>query len=125
MEKNKLKYCKNCDIDIEIEKNTCPQCGRESLGYNIPEMKNSKLAILASIVLAGLGQFYTGEQAKGFVLMIAQIILILMTVSSFTLLFILPLGLLLWSAYDAYDTAERLNFVIALDKKSKKQERQR
>ncbi len=125
MEKNKLKYCKNCNVDIEIEKNTCPQCGGESLGYNIPEMKNTKLAILASIVWAGLGQVYNGEQAKGFVLMITQIILILIAVSSYNLLFILPIGLLLWSAYDAYDTAERLNFVIALDKKSKKQENQR
>lgn len=85
--------------------------------YDISEMKNSKLAILASLIWPGLGQVYNSQSTKGFIIIISQIILVLMAISSYNLLMILPAGLLLWSVYDAYQIAERLNFVIAIERK--------
>lgn len=119
MEKNKLKYCKNCEKEIEAKKNICPQCEEKTVDCKLPKMKNSKLAIFLSLLWAGLGQLYNGEKAKGFITIIVQIILFLLVDSSFNFLIIFPLGLLLWSAHDAYNNAERQNFAIALERKMK------
>lgn len=115
-EKEEKNICENCNAEIMQGKEFCPKCGAILVSTINSEWKNSKLAAAASLLWAGLGQVYNGETAKGFFIIIFQIIFVLMAVASFRLLFILPLIFLAWTVYDAYATAEIMNFITAIDR---------
>ena len=106
---------------------TCPHCGFESrdesprfcsscgarmdgtvpawcagTGAPAPEAKNTSVAGFCSSVLPGLGQVYNGEIAKGY-------LLFLLTLAGLVL-FLIP-GIVVWlySLYDAYAVAGKMN----------------
>ena len=69
--------------------------------------KNAGLAAVLSFLIPGLGQIYNGEVGKGIVIFIIQVINgFLMTV--FIGFVTWPI-VWIWSIYDAYTTAERIN----------------
>lgn len=85
--------CERCQVLIK-QNVFCPQCARLPL----PEMRVRKhrhpeLAAFLSLVLPGLGQIYNGQIAKGLAFFL-------------TFWLVIPW---LYSAYDAYETADRIN----------------
>lgn len=115
MKRNK-KICESCGTEIEKTKKFCPNCNNIAGNNSIPSEKNSAVAIATSVLWAGLGQIYNGEKAKGFIIVITQIIFALLALNSFKIFLILPITLSIWSIYDAYRTSEIINFWIAIEK---------
>lgn len=92
-------------------------------GAGGPRVKESLLSAALSLILPGAGQAYNGQIAKGVILAILYLgsmatILIMMVLT--TLLanaacvfclpaFILPMIVMIYAIYDAYDTAEKIN----------------
>jgi TM2 domain-containing membrane protein YozV len=76
-------------------------------GERMEQPKNPGLAAVLSFLIAGLGQIYNGQLAKG-------IIFIIVYFFSWLLMFVL-IGLIttpilwIWGMYDAYKVAERHN----------------
>lgn len=69
--------------------------------------KNPGLAAILSALVNGLGQIYNGEIGKGLIILIGQILNSLLL---FILIgFITVPAVWIWSIYDAYKTAERIN----------------
>lgn len=69
--------------------------------------KNPALAAILSFLINGLGQIYNGETKKGLIIIGVQIInalLALIIIGFFTGLIVF-----VWSIYDAYKTAEKIN----------------
>ena len=76
-----------------------------------PPYKNPGLAAVFSFFYMGLGQIYNGQIAKGIAFIIAYSIswlLILVVVGLFTT----PI-LFFYGMYDAYKSAEKINFDVA------------
>lgn len=69
--------------------------------------KNPLLAAILSLLISGLGQIYNGEVGKGVIIIAIQFVnVLLMTIFiGFITAFIVGV----WSIYDAYKTAERIN----------------
>lgn len=100
-------YCWSCGVPIQSAAEICPQCGVRQRPPPTMQEKNPGLAALASVIWTGAGQIYNGELGKGIALMA------LMFVSVIFMFFIIgflttPL-IWLYSVYDAYRTAERIN----------------
>jgi len=76
-----------------------------------PPYKNPGLAAVLSFFYMGLGQIYNGQIAKGIAFIIAYSVswlLILVVVGLFTT----PI-LFFYGMYDAYKSAEKINFDVA------------
>jgi TM2 domain-containing membrane protein YozV len=75
--------------------------------------KNPRIALVASIVLPGLGQIYNGQTGKGITLVIVAVFLLYLIVTVRTILSelanFLYIAILLYSAYDSYNTAKSIN----------------
>jgi len=102
------KYCVKCGQEILQEAVVCPHCGVKQPGVEDKKSeKNPGLAAVLSAVWAGLGQIYNGEIMKGILIMFAY------GVSAFLTLvvigFITTPIIWIWSIWDAYKTAERIN----------------
>lgn len=100
-------YCWSCGIPIKSAAEICPQCGVRQRPPPTTQEKSPGIAALASVIWTGAGQIYNGELGKGIALMA------LMFVSALSVLFVIgfittPL-IWLYSVYDAYRTAERIN----------------
>lgn len=67
----------------------------------IPQ-KSPVVALILSLILSGLGQFYNGQYVKGILLLFAELVGFL--------IFIIP-GLIVWvfGMYDAYTSAVKIN----------------
>jgi TM2 domain-containing membrane protein YozV len=80
---------------------------------NLEKKKNPSIAAVASIVLPGLGQIYTEQTRKGVALVVVAVFLlyVIVTVRNIAseLANVLYLALLLYGAYDAYNTAKMIN----------------
>lgn len=93
---------------IKKEAEICPKCGvRVKEAPSTTEKKSSGIAAVASFIFPGLGQIYNGQIGKGIMFVLVGFIFIL-------LMFVvigIPLFLILWvySTYDAYNTAEKIN----------------
>ena len=61
--------------------------------------KNPGIALILSILIPGVGQFYNGDTKKGLLMLIGAFVL-----GPFTL-FVLWFGIAVWSAIDAYQVA--------------------
>jgi TM2 domain-containing membrane protein YozV len=105
--------CPHCGFESRDESpRFCSACGARMDGspptwYSAPgmpvhEQKSTTVAGFCSSVLPGLGQVYNGETAKGY-------ILFLLTVAGLVM-FLIP-GLIVWlySLYDAYAIAGKMN----------------
>ena len=75
--------------------------------YQQPQIKSPGLAAVLSFFWPGLGQIYNGEIGKGLLIMFVQIINALLMLVLIG--FITAPIVLIWSIYDAYKTAERIN----------------
>jgi TM2 domain-containing membrane protein YozV len=84
---------------------------------NAQERKNPGIAGVASIVLPGLGQIYNGQTRKGIALVIVSVFSLYVLISYRTIVSeladLLYLVILLYSAYDAYNTAKSINLGAA------------
>jgi hypothetical protein len=92
-------------------------------GAGSPRKKESLLSAALSLVLPGAGQAYNGQIVKGVILAalylgsIAAIMIFIVAAAMFAPwaccfclpAFILPLIVLVYAIYDAYDTAEKIN----------------
>jgi len=75
--------------------------------YHKPQPKNPALAAILSFLISGLGQIYNGEIGKGIVIIIVQVINAFLTV--LIIGFVTGFAVWIWSIYDAYKTAEKIN----------------
>ncbi|MBP1927971.1 TM2 domain-containing membrane protein YozV [Methanolinea mesophila] len=74
----------------------------ENVIQNKKPQKNPVVALILSLILSGLGQFYNGQYLKGILLLFAELV-------GFAL-FIVP-GIIVWifGMYDAYTSAKKIN----------------
>lgn len=72
-----------------------------------PQVKNPTLAAILSFLINGLGQIYNGEVVKGLVIIGVQIVNALLT--TIIIGFVTGFIVFVWSVYDAYKTAEKIN----------------
>jgi len=69
--------------------------------------KNPALAAILSLLINGLGQIYNGEVGKGILIMVVQVVNVLLM--GILIGFVTGPIVFIWSIYDAYKTAERIN----------------
>lgn len=81
-----------------------------------PERKEPLISLLLSIIVPGFGQLYNGEMLKGIILVVAYTASWFITLLSYRYVrvlccgfILLPLLIILFGAYDAYSTANKLN----------------
>ena len=77
-----------------------------------PQPKNPALAAILSFLISGLGQIYNGEVVKGVVIIAVQVVnalLAMIIIGIFT-----GIAVWIWSIYDAYKTAEKINQEMGL-----------
>lgn len=103
---SKTKFCSNCGKSIDINAEICPHCGVRVMGTAHNE-KNPTLSLVLSFLITGLGQIYNGQVGKGFGLLIGVIICAFLFFLMVPL-FIIPV-LWIYSMYDAYTTAKKIN----------------
>ncbi len=77
-----------------------------AMQYQSPP-KNPALAAILSFLINGLGQIYNGEVGKGILIMVVQVVNVLLM--GIFVGFITGPIVFIWSIYDAYKTAERIN----------------
>lgn len=101
------KFCINCGEKIDSRAEICPHCGvRIKRSWE----KNSGIAAILSFFVPGLGQIYNGEIGKGLILIAS--IFISMILMIILVGFLMYLVIWVYSIYDAYNTAERINATV-------------
>jgi len=65
--------------------------------------KNPILALILSLIICGVGQMYNGQLRKGVIMLVATIIMAIVTLWPISLIIVL------YSMYDAYTTAQKIN----------------
>ena len=109
-----IAFCRACGSEIFAAAEVCPECGVSQRRSGSSEEKNPALAALLSFVLAGAGQLYNGDVAKGIVLMVAELALaslIFVTIWFFIGIVFVPILFVVWvyAIWDAWDKAEKIN----------------
>ncbi|NPE28593.1 zinc-ribbon domain-containing protein [Methanococcoides sp. SA1] len=99
-----MKFCSNCEEEIDEKAVICPKCGVTS-GTRHPAPKSPKdpvLAAVLSLLFSGLGQVYNGELKKGIGILVGVIV--------GWIFFLIP-GLIIcvYGVYDAYTTSKKMN----------------
>ncbi|MGH7334656.1 MAG: zinc ribbon domain-containing protein [Candidatus Rokuibacteriota bacterium] len=119
-------FCSRCGTQNDDSARFCQKCGAATTaaaspptpapappdprirGGNVPvaaggkryaEGKNPTIAVVLSLVLAGVGQFYNGDVKKGLVMLAVAIV---GGVFTYGLVYV---GVAIWSALDAYKVA--------------------
>ena len=107
-------FCWNCKEEIDKKMEICPKCGVRNR-FVIP--KNPGVAAVLSFFVPGLGYVYNGQIVIGGILPIIEVSLMIITAvfvkeSNFIdgAIFII-IGLVIWlySIYNSYYTAEKIN----------------
>ncbi len=129
MKSTAAKICPNCGSDPKMGVEYCPHCGEKLKSKNAKicmncgcelkpskkEEKNPTLAAILSFFIVGLGQIYNGQIMKGIILFLAHggmwVVAFLLSIVYFIGCFLMPIPLIIYiySIYDAYKTAERIN----------------
>ena len=123
-EDSALNKCPNCGTELKYDGKFCPNCGAnlESIS-SAPQTKaeamvtrnqtvattkkNPFVAAILSIIFPGIGQFYIGQNKKGgYFIAIAAVSIVLMVLFIGFIFYVL---FWLWSIFDAYASAEKLN----------------
>ena len=117
-------FCPNCGTANDDNAKFCHKCGQQ-LGSATPSPqggapderlrgggqvvatgdkryatgKNPTVALILSLVIVGVGQFYNGDVKKGAVMLVGGIVLVLLTAG------IGWIPVWIWSMYDAYQVA--------------------
>ncbi|MDY5678968.1 MAG: zinc-ribbon domain-containing protein [Candidatus Methanomethylophilaceae archaeon] len=78
-------YCRNCGRELEAEANFCPVCGYSVDGTHnraansqtaiLMNKKSEGMALILSILIAGLGHIYAGKVGDGIVLLALEVAL--------------------------------------------------
>lgn len=120
-ESNQTKFCTNCGFEMDSSLKFCPECGTPTSNLRpaantqlISNRQNSPgLAAVLSFLIIGLGQVYIGLTKKGIILFVLAIVSGILTI----ILVGYVLWLLVWvySVYDAYNSAEKINNGIAVE----------
>ena len=100
-------YCKECGTEITEKREVCQNCGATP---NNTKSKSTTIAIVLSMICAGLGQIYNGQIIKGVALLVVYLI-------GFVISPIL--GIIVWACgiWDAYDVAKGTQSGITEEKK--------
>ena len=108
MTEKKTKFCQHCGKKVAHEAEICPKCGVRVKQESVhSEKKSEGIAAVLSFIIPGLGQIYNGQIGRGILFIILAII--------FAVMIIVLIGLILyplfwiWTIYDAYKTAKRIN----------------
>jgi TM2 domain-containing membrane protein YozV len=108
------RRCQNCGAEVDATAEICPKCGAKIV---TEPMKNPKVAAVASIVLPGIGQIYNGETRKGIPLVIVAALFLYVIITNRTILSeiadFLYIVFVLYSAYNAYTTANEINLAAS------------
>ena len=98
------KFCSNCGSEIDYKAEICPKCGVRQVGVSSQSSEKSVwVAVLLSLLIVGLGQFYLGLPKKGALLLILTIISWILI--AFVIGIILYPLILIYGIYDAYTSA--------------------
>ena len=101
-------YCNNCGVELNVDNKTIVQNNQYQPANRIninSSFKNKKakspmVALVLSLLIVGLGQFYNGNAKKGILMLGGALLGGIISMS------ILWWFMALWSAYDAYNTAK-------------------
>ena len=108
VEQKDTKFCPKCGAEISKTANACPKCGAKSQSNVIQqEQKSPFIAGILSLIIFGIGQFYNGQPRKGALLFIGGYFISIILIYFFG--YITYIIIALFSAYDAYKTAEAIN----------------
>ena len=100
--------CPKCGAEISKTANACPKCGAKSQSnVTQQEQKSPFIAGILSLIIFGIGQFYNGQPRKGALLFIGGYFISIILIYFFGYLTYIIIAL--FSAYDAYTTAEAIN----------------
>lgn len=77
-------------------------------------MKTKKepfLALILSLIVPGVGQFYNGDMNKGFIMLGAAVACMVLNFTIIGMILGIPGGIAvwIWSMYDAYKSAQKIN----------------
>lgn len=108
VEQKDTKFCPKCGAEISKTANACPKCGAKSQSnVTQQEQKSPFIAGILSLIIFGIGQFYNGQPRKGALLFIGGYFISIILIYFFGYLTYIIIAL--FSAYDAYTTAEAIN----------------
>lgn len=108
VEQKDTKFCPKCGAEISKTANACPKCGAKSQSnVTQQEQKSPFIAGILSLIIFGIGQFYNGQPRKGALLFIGGYFISIILIYFFG--YITYIIIALFSAYDAYKTAEAIN----------------
>ena len=117
-----INYCKNCGYELSGDVKFCPSCGTSFYGDNgseVVEKRNSEkniiVAIILSVILPGLGQFYLGFDHKGSVFLIAYFISLVLIMVVIGFLFCVIIWI--WALVDSIQSANALKNGIDVEDK--------
>jgi TM2 domain-containing membrane protein YozV len=107
------KYCTSCGGELtEMDALSCPHCGDiSSEATTRSGKKNPVLAVILSFFILGLGQLYNGQFGKAVICAFFGYPALVLAYSAKELGNLYGIVLLIWlfSLYDAYNVATRLN----------------
>lgn len=108
VEQKDTKFCPKCGAEISKTANACPKCGAKSQSnVTQQEQKSPFIAGILSLIIFGIGQFYNGQPRKGALLFIGGYFISI--ILSYFFGYLTYIIIALFSAYDAYTTAEAIN----------------
>ena len=108
VEQKDTKFCPKCGAEISKTVNACPKCSAKSQSnVTQQEQKSPFIAGILSLIIFGIGQFYNGQPRKGALLFIGGYFISIILIYFFGYLTYIIIAL--FSAYDAYTTAEAIN----------------
>ena len=108
VEQKDTKFCPKCGAEISKTANACPKCGAKSQSnVTQQEQKSPFIAGILSLIIFGIGQFYNGQPRKEALLFIGGYFISIILIYFFGYLTYIIIAL--FSAYDAYTTAEAIN----------------
>jgi TM2 domain-containing membrane protein YozV len=104
-EERTTRFCENCGTEIDRKAEICPKCGVRIVSP--VEMRNPWVSLILSFFIPGLGQIYNGQLTKGIIFVgigffLALTIVLLIGIILYPLFWI-------YTMYDAYDTAKKVN----------------
>lgn len=104
-------FCRECGKEIRDQAVICPGCGCETRPSRSPAPvqfeKSEFLAVLLSFFIIGAGQCYTRQWTKGILLFFGGLLSLVLCLLIIGLIPLLALWV--YSMYDAYHEARRIN----------------
>lgn len=113
MDGNIPNECPRCSQELMDGMKECPECGME-FGRHEEKNKDFKIAILASLLFPGLGQFYNDKMGKSiffFILGAISLLYIYSYIVGWLVFFPMIFIIIFWAynIYDAFSTARKMS----------------